>query len=307
VRAGRRPPGPDLTACCLLALAVIGVAGEVAAKDVPFLAGRVNDYAAMIPQKVQDAITATLTDLEKKTGAQVAVLTVDSLDGEPLEDYSMKVAETWKLGQKGKDNGVLILVAKADRKMRIEVGYGLEPTLTDAKCSMIINNVMRPRFRQGDFGGGLEAAAQAIAGTIEGKNVIPEHAPQSGQQISDAPLGFKLFGLLIFTVVIGTFSLHALFSKGASSWFLYVFLMLFYLVFPMALLGVGIGTLVFLGWIFGFPVAKHWLHGTSHGKAFMKGHPKWVSFATSSGHGGSGGGFSGGGGSFGGGGASGSW
>ncbi|HQT96131.1 MAG TPA: TPM domain-containing protein, partial [Thermoanaerobaculaceae bacterium] len=97
-----------------------------AAVEVPFLSGHVNDTAAMIPAGVREQIETKLAAFEKTTGAQVVVLTVPSLNGEPIEDYSIKVAQTWKLGRKGVDDGVLFLVARDDRRMRIEVGYGLE-------------------------------------------------------------------------------------------------------------------------------------------------------------------------------------
>jgi len=294
-----------------LAAALLAAAAAVAARDVPYLSGRVNDTAGMIPAEVRDRLESKLAAFEKETGAQVAVLTIDSLDGEVLEDYSLKVAQTWKLGHKGADDGVLLLVAKGDRKMRIEVGYGLEGKLTDAQCRRILDDVVRPAFRNGDFGRGIETGVDAITGTIQGKDVIPARSLAAGRRASEVPLGARVLGSLIFTVVIGVFSILALMSKGCQSWFLYVFLMPFYAAFPLALWG-ALGAVLIPIWVIGFPIAKYWLRKTPAGKSFLKEHPGLVAFAASSGHSSSGhgwssGGFSGGGGSFGGGGASGGW
>ncbi len=293
------------------ATVLLVAAPPLAARDVPYLAGRVNDTAGMIPADVRQRLEATLAAFEKKTGAQIAVLTIDSLDGEVLEDYSLKVAQTWKLGHKGADDGVLLLVARDDRKMRIEVGYGLEPKLTDAQCRRILDNVIRPAFRDGAYGRGFEAGVAAIIGTIQGENAIPNAPPPTSTTFSSSPIGFRLMAIGIFVVVIGVFSVLALLSKGVQSWFLYVFLIPFWTAFPLVFLGIA-GIAAAVAWAIGFPIARHWLHGTRAGKGFLAAHPGLVTFAASGGRSGSGGGwssggFSGGGGSFGGGGASGGW
>ncbi|HNI89138.1 MAG TPA: TPM domain-containing protein, partial [Leptospiraceae bacterium] len=113
---------------------------SIFALDVPYLSGRVVDEAGILSEETKSSLEKKLIEQEKKTSNQLVVLTIPSLEGEVLEDYSIKVATTWKLGQKGKDNGVLLLIAKDDRKLRIEVGYGLEGTLTDVMCSRIIRN-----------------------------------------------------------------------------------------------------------------------------------------------------------------------
>jgi uncharacterized protein len=294
---------PWLLAGCLLA-------STAAARDVPFLSGRVNDTAGIIPAATRDRIEGKLKGLEQSTGAQVAVLTIDTLSGEPLEDYSLKVAQTWKLGRKGVDDGALLLVARDDHKMRLEVGYGLEGKLPDALCRRILDNVLRPRFRSGDFGGGIEAGVDAIIGTLQGKNVVPANAPTNRNDFANAPWPAKLLGMSIFTIVVGMFSLIAVFGKGCQSWFLYFFLMPFWAVFPLAFLG-PVGLVGICGWVLLFPILKLILGKTPMGKSFMTAHPALVSFAASSGsHSGGGwssGGFSGGGGSFGGGGASSGW
>lgn len=295
-----------------LVAAILTLAGSAIAREIPFLTGRVNDTAGMVPAEVRERVEGKLAQLEKASGAQIAVLTIASLEGEPLEEYSLKVAQTWKLGRKGVDDGALLLVARDDRKMRIEVGYGLEAKLTDIACKRILDDVMRPAFRDGEFGRGVEAGVDAVIGTIQGKDVLPPRTATPLRPTATPPLAARLAGTLIFVIVIGVFSLLALFGKGCMSWFLYAFLMPFYAAFPTALWGAP-GAIMIPIWILGFPIAKLVLGRTSAGKSFLAAHPGLATFATSSGTSGSGGGwssgggFSGGGGSFGGGGASSSW
>jgi uncharacterized protein len=306
----------------LIILAVLAVlfflVFPLAALEVPYLAGRVNDNANLIPDDVRQRIEQKLAAFEQKTGNQIAVLTVESLEGEALEDYSLKVAETWKLGQKGKDNGVLFLISEQDRKMRIEVGYGLEPELTDLESGKILDDVVRPYFRSGDFGAGVEHGVDAIIASLEGQEVTP--APGANTP-SETPMGTRAIMGLIFFFVIGTFSMMALFSHGCQSWFLYAFLMPFYAAFPNVIFpGLGLGVLI--GWIVLFPILKAIIIKTGKGLP-TKPRGFWGPFLWGAGMGGGwsrgawsgggggwsggGGGFSGGGGSFGGGGSSGSW
>jgi uncharacterized protein len=285
-------------------------------KAVPFLSGRVVDEAGMIPADARQRIEEKLAAFEKRTGIQGAVLTVDTLEGEPIEDYSVRVAQTWKLGQKGKDNGVLLLVAKQDRKIRLEVGYGLEPTLTDLATRRIIENVIRPDFQKGDFGGGIEHGVDAILSALGGGEVPAQ--PPGQPEGKGMPAGF----LLLFVVVLGTFSLIALVSRGLQSWFLYLFLMPFYLMVP-SFTGLGIGPFALVAWAVAFPILRLWIARSGMGRRFGSsprrpwgGGGFWGGGGGFGGGGfggggfgggGGGGGFSGGGGSFGGGGASGSW
>lgn len=149
--------------------------------EVPPLEGRVNDRAELLSPAVKQRLTARLAAHEQATGAQLAILTVNSLEGAPLEDYSIRVVETWKLGKKGQDNGVLILVAKVDRKMRIEVGYGLEGTLPDIVAGRIVRDVMAPRFRKGDYDGGISQAVEAVIGKTGGE---AEALPQETKDVN---------------------------------------------------------------------------------------------------------------------------
>lgn len=303
----------------LAAALLIGATTPLAARDVPFLSGRVNDSAAIMPAEVRDRLEARLAAFEKETGAQIAVLTIDSLDGEVLEEYAHRVASTWQLGRKGKDDGALLLVAKSDRKMRIEVGYGLEGTLTDIATKRILDNVVRPRFRDGDFGGGIEAGVEAMLGTVAGKaDAVPAEQPAgSPAAMETAPWEVRLMVAVMFFLVVGIFSMLAVFGKGCMSWFMYAFLMPFYLMFPMAFAGPSGGIVFFAAWLIGFPLLKLVFARSGFGKRWLAAHPALVAFAAasgrsssggwSSGGGSSSGGFSGGGGSFGGGGSSSSW
>ncbi len=297
------------TSLFLLSCAFLFSTVSVCAQDVPFLGGRVNDYAEILSSNTISELNLKLKAFEDSTSNQIVVLTINTLDGADLEEYSIKVAQTWKLGQKGKDNGVLLLVVKDDRKIRIEVGYGLEGTLTDALCSVIIQREILPKFRNGDYDGGVKAGVASIFSAINGTF--------TAERASSEHMGFPeiIIVLGIFTVVVGMFTFVALFSKGFMSWFLYIFLIPFWLAFPYAAIGGMIGLLPFLIYFIGFPITKTWLAKSSRGISLQKiiAGSMLMSSAgrgwSSSGGGWSsgGGGFSGGGGSFGGGGSSGSW
>ena len=307
----RRAPRTAALAA-LLALTVLAPS-IAAALEVPYLSGRVNDLAELIPTDTEQRIDEKLAALEEATGAQMAVLTVPSLEGEVLEEYSFKVAETWGLGRAEQDDGLLLLVARDDRKMRLEVGYGLEGQLTDAQSGRILNNILRPAFRGGDFGGGIEAGVDAVIGTLQGEDVIPpDPSPSPGNDFSGAPLLFQVIFLGIFLLVVGSFSTVALFGSGCQSWFLWLFLTPFWSAFPMVV-HPKVGLACGLAWFIGCPIIKLLLGRTAVGKRFLDSHPTLITFGSSggggwsSGGGGFSGGFSGGGGSFGGGGASSSW
>ncbi len=310
----RQRPG---AAAALMLVAMLSSV-PAAALEVPYLAGRVNDLAGLLSQETARQLESKLEQLEQATGAQVVVLTLKSLDGEPLEDYSMRVVETWKLGREGVDDGVLLLVSRDDRKVRIEVGYGLEPTLTDALSRRIISNLMVPEFREGDFDGGVSAAVDAIDATVRGQEeLVPAGLMDSPKSdFFDGDWVAALLFLGIFALVVGTFSLIAVATSGFVGWFLYLFLMPFYFAFPAAIFGLTVGLIALGAWVVAFPVlrrligdkiGKSWTGGTSRGGWSSGGWSRSWSSGGFSGGGFSGGGFSGGGGSFGGGGASGSW
>jgi uncharacterized protein len=166
---------------------------HVAALEVPKLNSYVNDYAGLISPGIELKIERFLRDFESSDSTQLVVLTVDSLAGEPLEAYSLRVAESWKIGQQGRDNGALLLVSKQDRKMRIEVGYGLEGKLTDLLAGRIIDNEISPRFKAGDFDGGIVAGVTAMAEVVRGEY---QGAGRASRKEKRNPLGS--LALLLF-------------------------------------------------------------------------------------------------------------
>ena len=179
----------DKRVACFLVLVCLAFHHVALAQlAVPPLSGRVVDQAAILSPDTEMEVTNILATHEEATSNQVVVLTVGSLQGEVLEEYSLSVARAWQLGQEGRNNGVLLLIAYADRKMRIEVGYGLEGDLPDVKARRIIDNDIRPYFRNQDFDGGVLNGVRAIVGTIEG-SYEPE---ASSDDIEDAPLIFRL-------------------------------------------------------------------------------------------------------------------
>ncbi len=296
--------------------------------DVPFLSGRVVDDAEILKPATRERITAALKAHEGSTGNQIAILTIPTIDSESVEEFSTRVFESWKLGQKGKDNGVLVVVVPKDRKMRIEVGYGLEGTLTDAAAARIIRNVMTPAFKSGDYDKGIEDGAAAIVSTLEGKADAVLDAPAASSEGlkfvssdgSEMPWTMRiLLGAFVFSI-IGLFTFIGIMTPGVG-WFLYVFLIPFWAMFPLFIIG-GKPTVVLLAvYLIGYPVAKLILSRQPwYQKAATElkttGHANVGGFVVTSGSrggssswssGGSSGGFSGGGGSSGGGGASGSW
>jgi len=303
--------------CALLFVVLPG--GLATGTEVPYLGGRVNDTADLLSAGTEQELEALLKAHEDSTSNQVVVLTIPSLENEPIEEFSIKVVDTWKLGQKGKDNGVLLLVAKDDRKVRIEVGRGLEGELTDALCAQIIRNEIVPNFKAGDYDRGVKAGVDAILGAIAGSYT----ADASGSGLEAfGETGVNILAFLFFLAIVGLFTLIALVTPGCGGWFLYAFLLPFWGVFPYATLGTPVGPAMGLLYALGFPVLKALLPRTSWGASVVKklgtafasggsgtrgwssGRGGWSSGGSSSG---GGGGFSGGGGSFSGGGSSGSW
>ena len=293
--------------------------------DVPFLTGRVTDNAQILSDETRKAVTANLKAHEEKTTNQIAVLTVPTLDGVSIEEYAVTVFNTWKLGQKGKDNGILLIVAPKDRKLRIEVGYGLEGTMTDGIAGSIIRNAITPFFKNNDYDRGIDEGVRAIINVLEGGQA-PTETAKSGEEVkkssaldlevADISVTEKiLFGAFIFGI-IGLFTAVGILTPGMG-WFLYFFLIPFWATFPIVVLGTS-GTLYLLiTYVVGFPIAKLLLTRTDWYKKAQKdlktkGSANIGGFTVGSGGGGSswssgGSSFSGGGGSSGGGGASGSW
>jgi uncharacterized protein len=153
----------------LVLLCLLLLAAPCAAVDVPPLRGHVNDYAGLLSPAAAQKLEAELSAFEQSDSTQIAVLTIASLEGQDLEQYSIGVVEQWKIGQKGIDNGALLLVVKNDRKTRIEVGRGLEGKLTDLVSGRIIRNEMTPAFKRGEFDAGVSAGVHAIMATVRGE------------------------------------------------------------------------------------------------------------------------------------------
>jgi uncharacterized protein len=256
------------------------------------------DLAHVLPASAVESLSARLAAHEVATSNQIAVLIVPSLEGDALEEFSQRVATTWKLGQKGTDNGVLLLVAIQERKVRIEVGYGLEGTLTDARSARIIRNDIVPRFRAGDVTGGVASGIDAIVRTIEGtyqasERPIPREDTDHVGQIMTAIMVGLMLGFILMNVnrLLGPIA-----GTGLS------LLLAPWLVPALIAGGITLLLLLFLS-----------SAGISGRRSMRGGMDDWMWYSSRGGgwgggtFGGVGGGFSGGGGSFGGGGASGSW
>jgi len=265
---------------------------------VPPLTGRVVDLAHVLPPNTVESLTTRLKAHEETTSNQVTVLVLPSLEGEPLESYSHRVATTWKLGQKGTDNGVLLLVAMKERKIRIEVGYGLEGALTDARSAQIIRGEIVPRFRAGDAPGGVAAGVDAILKTIEGTY---QASDKSAPGLDSDAMGQVVVAVIVGLIVgLGLMSVNRYLGPVAGTG---LSLLLAPWLVPALITG---GVTLLLLTLIGAAGAG----GRGRGR---HGGDDWIWYSSRSGGWGSGsigsggGGFSGGGGGFGGGGASGNW
>ena len=184
-------------------LAIIALAVEArAAPAFPPLTGRVTDAAGILPADTVSALDARLAALEKQTSIQLVVATVPDLQGYEIDEYGYQLGRTWGIGQKGKNNGALLLVAPNERKVRIEVGYGLEGTLTDALTSQIIRRDIIPRFKAGDMAGGVVAGSNAIIKLVElppeARRMAAAEAAQAQAEDSSGPS----LGTVIWLVIM---------------------------------------------------------------------------------------------------------
>jgi uncharacterized protein len=199
-----RVPRALLWAFSLLLALFVHWPAAAYARDVPPLQAHVNDTASMLSPDEQARLEQKLTDYEHKTGRQFVLLTIDSLNGDALEDFSIRVVEAWKLGQKGKDSGLLLLVVKNDHKLRVEVGYGLEGNVTDAFSSRVIRNVLTPALRAGQVAAGLNQAFDALMAQAAGEDPaskLIDTGPTSDPAES-SPLGWFALLLLLAPFVI---------------------------------------------------------------------------------------------------------
>jgi uncharacterized protein len=277
----------------LLAIALLFPACAYADVAVPPLKARVTDLTGTLSSQQQATLEQTLAAFEQRKGSQIAVLLVPTTQPESVEEYAVRVEETWKLGRKGIDDGALLLIAKDDRKLRIEVGYGLEGVLNDATAKRIIADDITPHFKQGDFYGGISAGVERMIKVIDGEPLPPPKArPQNGGQGYD--INSLLFLGFILVFVVGGV-LRAIFGRFVGA-------------------GIVGGIVGFIAWSIGGALVigiiaaivaffLSLMGGTRGGW----GGGGWGGGGYSSGGGFSGGGFSGGGGGSGGGGSSGSW
>ncbi|TKB08655.1 YgcG family protein [Desulforhopalus sp. IMCC35007] len=274
--------------------------------EVPVLGKRVNDYANMLSSSTKEHLENILTTLETEESTQLAVLTITSLEGESLEGFSLRVVEAWQLGRDKLDNGALLLIAKNDRKIRIEVGYGLEGVLTDLTAGRIIRNVITPRFKNGDFNQGVIDGVSAMIAAVRG-----EYKGQGTQQQSrgnqDEITGYLIF-ILFFLFNIGKiFGRNKIIGATAGSVALPVLTSLFAgFSWPLFLALIPAGFIagylasMLLGRTGSRPTRRISRSSKSRNSDIFRGGFGGGSF-------GGGGGFSGGGGGFGGGGSSGGW
>ena len=198
---GRQGRGSAIPALLLgLALLISLLTLAIAAPTYPELTGRIVDQAGLLTAEDRAAIEAELASLEGTSTDQVAVVTVNSLEGYPIEDYSIGLARKWQIGQKDKDNGIVLLVAPKERKVRIEVGRRLEPLMTDTMSKIIIENTILSKFRRGDFSGGVRDGVRDIKAVLLGDAEEVKNRARGGRTPKDDPTVF--FHLLVFLAII---------------------------------------------------------------------------------------------------------
>ncbi len=189
----------------LTVLVFLSLLGHAHALDVPKLEGYVNDYANMISPQAKAQLESELRNFEQTDSTQIVILTVPSLEGDVIEDFGIRVAEAWKIGQKGKDNGAIFIVARQDRKLRIEVGRGLEGRLTDLMAGRIIDLVVKPRFKRGDYDGGFIAGVSALIDATRGEFKAERNHRQAKRESSSRLLTFLIF-IGIAVIFLGSIS-----------------------------------------------------------------------------------------------------
>ena len=199
----------------LIALVLLLVAMPVAAQTFPKLTGRVVDAANLLDPAREQALTARLAALEQQSGRQLVVATVRSLEGRTIEDYGYRLGREWGIGSAEKDDGVVLLVAPNERKVRIETGYGARVFLTDAMSSYIVRNAILPRFRENDYPGGIEAGVEQIATQM---TLPPAEAQKRLQEVGQRETQRQSGGSGLFPLVFwGMIILFVLLSFGRSA------------------------------------------------------------------------------------------
>jgi uncharacterized protein len=284
----------------LLALLLCWAFAVMADVAVPPLTGRVVDQTATLSGSEIASLDQTLKDFEARKGSQIAVLIVPTTQPETIEQYSLRVAEAWKIGRKKIDDGAILVVAKNDRKLRVEVGYGLEGALNDVTAKRIIDEIITPKFRSGDFAGGISDGVNRILRVVDGE---PLPAPAQRQQNSGFLSHIDPFNpfLIVAMVVMGGI-LRGVFGRlfGSLATGGLVAAIFWVIAASLALSVVG-GVIAFIVTMIGDAMTSS--GGVGRGGGWVSSGGGYSGGSSSS----DSGGFSGGGGSFGGGGASGSW
>ncbi len=262
---------------------------------VPALKARVTDLTGTLSPGQAASLEQKLAAFETRKGSQMAVLMLPTTQPETVEQFSIRVAEAWKIGRKGTDDGVILVVAKDDRRLRIEVGYGLEGAIPDATAKRVISEVITPRFKAGDFAGGISAGTDQLIRLVDGEKLPPPSGKPSGTRSTEGFAEVFPWYVTLFLIVCAGAALTTLLGR-----------------FPAALLvgivgGVG-GYLVYsLGIGILIAVVASILTFLSNASRGLRSGPGWTVGGGGSSGGGSSGWSGGGGGSFGGGGSSGSW
>lgn len=288
----------------LFVVVFAGLSSSVSALDVPPAPTDIPivDTTNTLTQEQKNTLADSIANVKKETSNQIAILMIPSLNNDSLEDYSIRVAREWAIGDKEKDNGVLLLIIKDDRKIRIEVGYGLEGALTDARSSQIIRNVITPDFRQEKYFEGISSGLNSIKLAIQN-----EYDPAS-EQGSSIKLNGDFWQFIFFVVFFGLIWLTSILARSKSWWAGGVvggiLGLIIGILWGFIITGVvAIVLLVVLGLLLDRTVSANYLSRKSQNKS-----PSWWAGGGFGGGSSSGGGFGGfGGGSFGGGGSSGSW
>lgn len=269
-------------------------------QSVPELKTRVTDLADILTPEEERMLSKQLAALEERKGSQVAILTVETTRPESIEQYSIRVVDQWKVGRDDVDDGVLLLIAKQDRELRIEVGYGLEGAIPDAYAKRIISRIIVPHFRDGDYYLGVEEGVEAIIGLIDGEE-LPEVNRRRASDSARNPVSFLVlvgFVVLIFGLII----IKVLLSKKLGEW--KSNMITISIIFIVVWVFLSLSAAFFAAIISFFFLNGKGTGGGRRGGGYYGG---YTSRGGGFGGGGFGGGFSGGGGGFGGGGASGGW
>jgi len=288
----------------LAALLLCFAFAAIAQVAVPPLTGRVVDQTGTLTSEAAARLERKLKDFEARKGSQIAVLIVPTTAPEAIEQYSLRVAEQWKIGRKKVDDGAILLIAKGDRKLRIEVGYGLEGALNDVTAKRIIDEIITPKFKNGDFSGGIEDGVDRMIGVIDGE-ALPKPKPQHEWHDQGFDLGDLFNPFIIFGAIVISGFMRSIFGRllGSIATGGLVGLIAWVVITSWIAAGIA-GVIAFFFTLLSSSVASG---SSGRGGGWSGGGWSGGGGSFDSGSSSDSGGFSGGGGSFGGGGASGSW